>query len=65
MNALFEKFYVYTNYFNNPIFYEGEKVSLVNGFFNALSIYYGTSILEGEYDGKIISTYSQSSRNEE
>ena len=34
-------------------------------FLNAPYIYCGTPILEGEYYGKIISTYSQSSRNEE
>ena len=34
-------------------------------FLNAPYIYCGTPNLEGEYDGKIISTYSQSSRNEE
>ena len=65
MNAAYKKFYVYTNYFSKPILYHGEKDSLASAFFNTLCIYYGTSILEGEYDGKIISTYSQSSRNEE
>ena len=36
-----------------------------SAFLNAPYIYCGTPILEGEYYGKIISTYSQSSRNEE
>ena len=36
-----------------------------SAFLNAPCIYCGTPILEGEDDGKIISTYSQSSGNEE
>ena len=36
-----------------------------SAFLSAPCIYCGTPILEGEYYGKIISTYSQSSRNEE
>ena len=36
-----------------------------NAFLNAPCIYCRTPILKGEYYGKIVSTYSQSSRDEE
>ena len=36
-----------------------------SAFLNAPCIYCETTMLEGEYYGEIISTYSQSSRNEE